>query len=204
MNASERRFDEALTDLWTRHTSPLKRDIWKKNGRPAPLTPKKRDSIISEMEALVETELLKSDHVKELLDSWEHKKQWHHKIGKPHLLSERTKLFKKWYDEHITTKNCVYIFWNESECLYVGRTINGSGRPTQHFTKDWCKKTTRIDIYGFERRTEVPRFECLKTHSCDPKHSEIKPSRHKYDKHCPICKDQKHISRTLKDILRFK
>jgi len=208
MNANERKFDAALAELWARKTYPLKQKIWKKQGRPSRLTGDNRAGLISDLVEVIEDEMLKSDEVKILFkkgpDGFQYKKQWHHRKGKPHGLLDKKKTFAKWYDDHITTTNCVYIFWNQKECLYVGRTENGSGRPTQHFAKKWCKKTTRIDVYGFDRRREIARFECLADHKYDPKYSKITPSHRRYYIRCPICKEQEHVSNTMRNILRFK
>ena len=57
---------------------------------------------------------------------------------------QKKQSFKKWYESKITTKNCVYAFWNGKRCLYVGRTLNGKGRPTSHFEKHWFGKATKV------------------------------------------------------------
>jgi hypothetical protein len=139
-----------------------------------------------------------------MLEDYDYKRQWHSKKGKGFGRTKKKQSFKKWYDKNITTRNCVYAFWNKSRCLYVGRTLNGKGRPTAHFEKYWFGRATRVDVYGFDRRRDVPRFECLLTHKRSPSKSKMKPAKKKYYSPCPVCVGKKFIGDEVRGIFQLR
>lgn len=201
---SRRKFENELDCLFKIRTHSLVSHYWPTKGATPKLTPSKIRNSIKNLQAIAEKELLSSRYGKELLAAYDNKKSWHTKRGKGWDRQTKKRTFKLWYDKNITTKNCVYVFWNNKRCLYIGRTLNGKGRPIAHFEKHWFNRATRIDIYGFERKRDVPRFECLLTHKCHPKHSKIRPSQKRYYSKCPICEGDKLIRNQVKYIFRMR
>lgn len=114
---------------------------------------------------------------------------------------EKKKLFKEKYDNKIKFKNCIYVFCNQNKALYVGRTVNGKGRPSSHFTDTRCIGTTNIKIYPTSKLSYVPRLECLAWHILKPNKNKNAPSKPKWSKKCPICHTQDFIKSELKRVL---
>src|ERR1022692_1716105 len=162
------RFENELSDLFRARTHSLRSYMWPSAGPAPTISPKKIGISIRRLQTIAETDYLKSKSARGILRSYDYKRQWHSKKGKGFGRPAKRRSFKRWYEKHITTKNCVYAFWNGSRSLYVGRPLNGKGRPTSHFEKHWFGQATRVDIVGFERKREVPRYECMLTHKYDP------------------------------------
>lgn len=158
---------------------------------------------IRRLRNIAENDYLKSRHARRLLKDYDYKRQWHSKKGKGFGREAKKQSFKRWYEKNITTENCVYAFWNGKRCLYVGRTLNGKGRPTSHFEKHWFGKATRVDVYGFDRRRDVLCFECLLTHRRNPS-SKIKPAKKKYYLLCPVCEGKDFIGDEVRWIFRLR
>jgi len=159
-----KQFESELQRLFRARTHELRNYMWPSSGMAPKLTTKRIKRTIIKLSNIAEADYLKSHDARNLLKSFDYKCQWHSKKGKGFGRIAKKRSFKDWYDKRITTKNCVYAIWNRSRCLYVGRTLNGKGRPTAHFEKHWFGKATRVDVFGFDRRRDVPRFECMMTH----------------------------------------
>jgi len=202
--AAARKFENELYDLFDARTHELRDYMWPVPGSAPKLTRKKVKRAIERMGDIAQTDYLKSRGARKLLNDYDHKRQWHSKKGKGFGRPAKKRSFKRWYEKTITTKNCVYAFWNKSRCLYVGRTLNGKGRPTSHFEKHWFGKATRVDVYGFTRRRDVPRFECMLTHRQWPSYSRMKPSSKKYYSVCPICEGRKFIGDQVRWLFRLR
>lgn len=199
-----RRFNNELKKLFDARTYQLKTNIWPGRGPVLKITKKKIRRSIAKLEDLAEIGLLRSKNCKHLLRDFDYKKQWHPKLGKGYGRFERKRRFKEWYERHIATQNCVYAFWSPHGCLYVGRTLNGKGRPSSHFEKYWFGKATRLDIYAFERKRDVPRFECMFTHRHGPSYSKIRPASKKFYSRCPICDVREQIRTDVKSLFRLR
>ena len=204
MSKAAKRFDGVLYDLFERRTHRLHTYMWPISGSAPQLKRKTVNSGIKRLQTIAEDDFLRSKHAKQLLNGFDYKRQWHAKMGKGFGLPAKKRSFKTWYESKITTKNCVYAFWRGKRCLYVGRTINGKGRPTAHFEKHWFAQATRLDVYGFDGRRDVPRFECLLTHKRTPMRSKMKPSQKKYYSRCPICEGKKFIQDEVRWIFRLR
>lgn len=204
-----REFDKKLHSLLKTRVYSLKARVWPRIGKPPQVTRSRLKKTIRELQDLATETLLKAESSKRIFSEYQHKKQWHLKRGKPLRKTAKKAAFKKWYEKHVTTRNCVYVFWqikrgNRPKCLYVGRTINGKHRPIAHFKRRWFGKATRIDVYGFDRKRGVPRFECMKTHRYNPTQSKIIPARKKYYARCPICETNRAIKSEIKDLFRLR
>src|SRR5258708_7965327 len=115
----------------------LRGEIWPMRGAAGKITKKKIRTSISRLQDIAQAAQLRAKHSKAILANYDYKKQWHPKRGKGFGRSAKRRHFKRWYENHITTQNCIYVFWSRSMCLYVGRTLNGKGRPSSHFEKHW-------------------------------------------------------------------
>jgi hypothetical protein len=172
-------------------------------GAAPQLTRKRVRRTIEKLQYIATADYFRSKEAKQLISSYDHKRQWHIK-GKGFGVRTKAKKFKSWYDKKIETKNCVYVFWKGSHCLYVGRTLSGKGRPTSHFQKYWFRAATRIDVYGFDRKRDVPRFECMATHYWEPAYSRVTPASKKYYSVCPVCKGRDFIGGQVKWLFRLR
>jgi hypothetical protein len=198
------RFDKELLKLFHARTHELKSYMWPTAGAAPQLTRERVRRTIKKLQAIALADYLRSKGAKELLGSYDDKRQWHSKKGKGFGARAKKKSFKRWYDNKITTKNCVYAFWKGPHCLYIGRTLSGKGRPTSHFEKYWFRSTTRVDIFAFDRKREVPQFECMLTHRWEPAYSRVTPASRKYYSVCPACKGKEHIKDQVKWLFRLR
>lgn len=204
MGSAQRQFDAELFRLFKIRSHPLRTYLWPTSGKPAQLTKKTLKRSIAKLQDIATDHYLSSREARRTLRSYDHKRQWHSKRNKGFGVRAKKKSFKDWYERKITTKNSVYAFWDTSKCLYIGRTLNGKGRPTSHFEKYWFRRVTRIDVFGFDRKRDVPRYECMLTHRWNPAYSRITPSMKKYYTRCPICEGRREISSGVKRIFRFR
>jgi hypothetical protein len=201
---SARLFDQEVAKLSRARTHSLRSAIWPSSGAAPQITPQKIRKTISKLQRLSQETILHSKAARKVFAGNDYKKQWHPKRGKGFGRYEKRKSFKRWYDHYITTLNCVYVFWQNNRCLYVGRTLNGKGRPTSHFEKHWFGRATRVDVYGFDRKRDVPRFECMFTHYHPPSYSRMKPASKKYYSHCPVCDANKLIRIEVRRLFRLR
>lgn len=201
---ASKRFDEELSTLFRARTHSLRDHFWPKVGKAPSLGRQQVSKSIRKLQGIAEAGALKSRPTREMLGAYDYKRQWHPKRGKGWGRPAKRTAFKDWYDKHITTKNCVYAFWNRKKCLYIGRTLNGKGRPTSHFDKHWFGKATRVDVYGFDRKRDVPRFECLLTHKHQPAYSRMRPASKKYYSQCVICAGDRLIRTEIKSLFRLR
>ena len=201
---SARAFDAEVLKLFMARTHGLRSTIWPTKGKAPVITRRRIRRTIDRLQHLAKDTLLHSKTAQKIFGSYDYKKQWHPKRGKGFNREEKRRSFKRWYDSHITTLNCVYVFWRKGRCLYVGRTLGGKGRPTNHFEKHWFGKATRVDVYGFDRKRDVPRFECMFTHYHYPLHSRIKAASKKYYSHCPVCDANREVRREVNKLFRLR
>lgn len=209
MSYATREFDRRLDRLFEHRTDWLRSLTRKmKPGAPPTFNRRKVERTINKLKELTAEALISSGMLKPLDDYWAIKKQWHIKKGKGWGAAAKRKAFRTWYERHITYRNCVYVFWKSTKgsrvCLYVGRTLNGHGRPSSHFEKKWFPQATRLDIYGSKVKRAVPAFECRMTHQRYPKHSKIKPSVRKYYSRCEICVAQRRVRKEVKKIFALR
>lgn len=126
------------------------------------------------------------------------KRKYYHNKG--HGYYNRRDKFKNWYENIIDYKYIIYIFWKNTKCLYVGRTGIGGSRPTKHLGTHRTQGWTRVTIYQVSSRSYLSQIECLAYHLYDPVHGLIIPSRTKWSKPCPLCKDLKDLKAEIYDI----
>jgi hypothetical protein len=201
---AQKLFENRLYLLFRIRTHPLRAYLWPTTGQAPQLTKKRLRRHITKLQEIAGDDYLASREAKRVFGSYDYKRQWHSKRNKGFGVSAKKKSFKNWYERNITTKNSVYVFWDKSKCLYVGRTLNGKGRPTSHFEKYWFRRATRVDVFSFDRKRDVPKYECVLTHRWNPAYSKITPSRKRYYTACPICDGRRYISRSLTSLFRFR
>jgi hypothetical protein len=199
-----KKFDTELVELFRDRTHALRAQIWLAPGAVATVTKTRIQKSIEKLQDIAETAALRSRASMRIFRDYDYKRQWHPKKNKGFGRAAKRRTFKAWYDQHITTKNCVYVFWKGKRCLYVGRTLNGKGRPSSHFEKHWFSQATRIDVYAFDRKRSVPRFECMLTHRHAPSYSRMKPASKKFYTRCPVCEMRQHIRNEVKSLFRLK
>ncbi len=147
-------------------------------GKGITITPKKvfdkRERIkwIDKLKKLAQN-CVEGDYAKEEFNALIYKKkQWQCTRNKGWNRKDKKKHFDTWFARHIPYKNCIYIFWKGRKAEYVGRTLNGKGRPQSHFSTFWFNGITRIDIYSTSRASQVPKLECLAIHRFKPRRNE--------------------------------
>jgi hypothetical protein len=199
-----KKFDAELERLFDARMYNLRSEIWSARGAVPKITKAKIQNSISKLQNVAEEALLASRPSKKVFAGYDYKRQWHPKKNKGFGRPAKRASFKRWYEENITTKNCVYVFWQKKKCLYIGRTLNGKGRPTNHFDKHWFGHATRIDIYAFDRKRGVPRFECMLTHRWTPSYSRMKPASKKFYTRCSVCDVRGDIKSEVKSLFRLK
>ena len=132
------------------------------------------------------------------------RKSWHVKRGKGRRFDQRQRRFEDWYDMHIESQSCVYVFWARRRCIYVGKTTRGGGRPSSHFDRTWFTPVTRVDVYETRGKRALPALECLAIHRFQPLRNKIKAQGRKWTRKCPLCKLHKDIQAELNDIFRLR
>lgn len=137
----------------------------------------------------------------ELVDE---KWQWHVTPSKGWGWREKREIFNDWFEDNIPYPNCVYIFWGDGICRYVGRTRGGRDRPRSYFEKRWFPRVKRIDIYSTRRPSELPKLECLAIHRFEPTYNRRLASTRKWTKRCPVCELHDSIRYELRDIFGIR
>ena len=108
--ANARKFDRELNKLIRARTDPIKSTVWPRRGPNPNLTRRKIARTIETLESVVEHEMLRQKHAKDILRQYNYKRQWHPKRGKGVGVQNKRRHFKDWYEKKITTRNCVYAF----------------------------------------------------------------------------------------------
>lgn len=183
-----------IRTYWLQHlisgNSPGKRPI---------LTRKQVDCTVSRLQA-ISTEAL----IKRLARSWfsefsQEKRTWRVTSRKGWGREEKKKNFRKWYQAHIGAGGCVYAFWNQSKCVYIGRTGKGGSRPSEHFVKFWFSRISRIDVYEVKAKRPLSGLECLAIHRFRPSENKQETQRT-----CPLCRNHRRIKTEITAIFHLR
>lgn len=169
-------FEKELQKLLRARTHVIISDVGARRGAAPTFTKKTVRKSIKRLQGLAQSAMLRSSTTDKVLFGYDARKQWRITRSKGRGRSAKRKSFKRWYDKHFKSKNCVYAFWSKKRCIYVGRTLNGKGRPSSHFEKHWFGLVRWIDIFSFNGKRLVPQFECVYTHKHEPSHSKITPA----------------------------
>lgn len=202
--ALNNQFRKRLGKLFDRRTDWLCSVFKKaKPGRPQTINRQHIDDAIDELQELASAGLADAYARKEFERSAKGRKSWHVKRGKGRGVRTKKMAFAKWYGSVFGNSSCVYVCWKGTTCEYVGKSLNGGGRPSSHFDKFWFPGVTRVDIYEATPRN-LPAMECLAIHRFRPRRNRFKASAHKWTKHCDMCSLHKDIEEELRTIFRLR
>lgn len=127
------------------------------------------------------------------------KRSWRVTKRKGWGCDEKKKSFQGWYKHQIGIAGCVYIFWKDRKCIYVGKTGRGGSRPSDHFYKFWFSGITRIDIYEVRHKRPLSALECLAIHRFRPSRNKLKT-----DRNCPLCRIHRRMKSELGAIFHLR
>jgi hypothetical protein len=202
---AQKQFEQELDRVFKERTHWLRQAVvGARPGKPPTFDKSKLSKRIEKLQ-FIASQCLVDEVVRSEFDRLvNEKRQWHPKRGKGKGIEEKKRSFDDWFDLSILFPNYVYIFWADSNCKYVGRSVRGKGRPQQHFEKYWFAPVTRIDVYSTSKASEVPKLECLAIHRFNPSENKKCAAMRKWSKKCPICSVNKLIKDELCNIFRFK
>lgn len=203
--ARANQFKKELENLFARRASNLIRLLEKpKRGITKSIKKTHVRRAIKRLQKLASDALAKDLAKKEFENGVRKRKSWKVSITKGWGYKNKKKTFKKWYLNHINTRNCIYVFWKKRKCIYVGKTVSGPGRITSHFVKRWFSGVTRIDVYESRGKRYLPALECIAIHRFQPKENASKAETKKWTRKCPLCEIHKNIEYELKSIFRLR
>ena len=129
---------------------------------------------------------------------------WRIGPGKGWTRDAKKKEFLRWYKSTVRHRYCIYVFWADSTCLYVGQSTTGGGRVAAHFKEWWFSQASRIDVYPARASGSLPMLECLGIHWLHPKHNKIRAARRRWTRRCQICDLQRDIELEVRYIFRMR
>lgn len=190
-----------LDKLYKVRTNWLRSKVFgSRPGKPPKMTRAKINRSIARLQSIA-SEAVAEDFARTVFNREDvSKKQWHPKRGKGWSRDAKKKNFKAWYQENFGGALCVYVFWNNRRCLYVGKSTKGKSRPANHFEKHWFNSTTRIDIYSVTGIRVLPKLECLAIHHFQPLHNKQRAETKKWTSKCPLCELHQDIESEMHDI----
>ncbi len=173
-------------------------------GPPAKLKRRHLERAVAKLQGIAAEAFATALARKEFKRSVRQRKSWHAKRGKGFRFEQRQRAFNQWYDDHITSQSCIYVFWARWRCVYVGRTTRGGRRPSSHFDRAWFRPVTRVDVYETTGRRVLPALECLAIHRFQPVRNKFRAQERRWTRKCPLCALHRDIERELRDIFRFR
>ena len=197
------KFENALDELFQKRTYWLRSAIGsKKPGHPPKITRKFVNNGISNLQEIASHALANKLAKLEFDKYIRGKRAWH---IKGHGIEKKKSLFEEWFiKEFPNLINCIYVFWGNEKCIYVGRTGIGGSRPSSHFIKFWFKDAKRIDIFPSKSASQTPKLECLAIHHFEPVRNKKKAATKKWTKECPLCVIHKNIEEESRKIFKLK
>lgn len=198
-------FERGLDSLFRRYTEKLRRTAGKLSRGPLPKVDRNRvEKAIEHLVTIASTAELRSKGCDTFENIISEKRQWHPKRGKGWGLDAKKRAFQSWYGSNINARNCVYIFWAERKCMYVGRTGASGCRPQAHFEKYWFSNVTRIDTYIVENNRYLPMAECIAIHRFRPMKNKVKSAQQKWRSSCPVCAKEVQVRKQLKQLFPLR
>lgn len=197
-------FNRKLDSLFRTRTDWLRHRIGHpRKGKTPVFNRKRRERGIKRLIDIASKALIAECTQKEFLHRVEKRRRWYpkkHKTGR----DAKKLAFKKWYDGKFKKESCIYIFWANGKCLYVGKTGRGPGRIVDHFEKYWFSRVTRIDVYMAHGKKDLPSLECLAIHRFKPKENDMKAAKKKGAAKCILCISTRQIRGELRRIFPLK
>jgi hypothetical protein len=207
MIRSQSEFNRKLDRLYQIRTDKLRHIIGPgRKGKSPTFDRELLDKKIEELKEIASRARVHKSYRKEFHNRVEKKKSWHITGGKGFKLEEKEASFKEWYEENFYPhRTCIYIFWKNRKCLYVGKTERAPGRIISHIYSKRIGNPTRIDVYLSRGKSDLPILECLAIHKFGPtKNRTEKSPKRKYSAKCPICTTNRKIHRELHRVFVFK
>lgn len=166
--AFPKRFERELDKLFRQRTHWLRSELGlTKPGKPPVFDRTKVDKGISKLQSIVSDAFARTLAKTEFEKHAIIRKTWH---IKGHGYKDKKKQFDNWFAREFDKRDgCVYVFWGNHRCIYVGRTGKGGGRPSQHFKEIWLPQSKRVTIYPVKSKSHIPKLECLAIHRFQPK-----------------------------------
>src|SRR3989338_1802210 len=196
-------FENALDKMFKKRTYWLRSAIGSREPGPPPKITKKfvKNGILNLQE--IASNVLADKLAKSEFAEYTHKKRaWH---IKGYGVDEEKSLFETWFQKEFPKqKDCIYVFWGDRKCIYVGRTGGGGSRPSAHFIKFLFKDIKLVDIYLSTSASQKPKLECLAIHHFEPVRNRKKSATKKWTKKCPLCTIHKNIEKELLEIFRLR
>jgi len=203
--SKEAEFLRQLNDLHAKRTDWLRHCL--SRGRPGPPSKFSRKTVnkaIESLQAIASDALAKNLAKTEFFDRVEERRRWHNRKKKGWGRDAKKKNFKIWYRAKVRHKRCIYAFWAEDRCLYVGKSTTGAGRVASHFKEYWFSRATRIDVYAVTLDRDLPILECLGIHRFQPSYNKSRAEEKKWTPKCPLCKLHRDIESELRSIYRLR
>ena len=198
-------FEDELDELFRARTHWIRTTVrGGKAGRPPIFDRHKVTKVIESLQDHASICLAKDCAQYEFEKLVNKKRGWHVTASKGWGRDAKRRNFDTWFERKIPFRNCIYLFWADSTCLYVGRTVHGKGRPQAHFEKYWFSRVSRIDVYSTSKASEVPKLECLAIHRFNPTENRRKASKKKWTQKCPVCEVHQWIHDELRDIFALR
>lgn len=195
-------FRSILDKLFRRRTHWLRSIPGGRNpGAPPKFGRREREQAIKKLQGIASASLATKLAKAKFSDAAAEKKSWQVKGRGDKARKAR---FSEWFEKHVSYRSFIYVFWKRGKCIYVGKTRNGVGRPSEHFEKKWFNGITRIDLYGLRGRRSLPALECLAIHRFQPLKNKNRAQTAKWTKRCPLCKIHKFIASELRSIFALR
>ena len=188
MPSAQAEFNRELDELYKIRTDWLRHILGESRKGPEPIFDRKRVNRAIRRLQKIASETLAKDYAEfEFSGRVEKKSSWHITRAKGFDRDTKKRSFNKWYEKKFRHHNCIYTFWGDSRCLYIGKTEKGARRITSHFDKHWFNQATRIDVYLPSGVRDLPILECLAIHRFKPKYNKTRAEEKKYAAICPLC-----------------
>ena len=198
-------FRRELDALYERRTDWLRHCLTGgRPGRPPKFSRKTLNEAIRRLQSIASDALATSLAKTEFSDRVEEKHRWLVRNTKGWGRDAKQKTFKQWYRKNVRHRRCIYVFWEEDRCLYVGKSTGGGGRIGSHFREYWFGRATRIDVYTVRGKRDLPILECLGIHRFQPAYNKSKAEEKKWTAKCPLCKLHRDIDAELRSVYRLR
>ena len=198
-------FQDELAQLFEMRTRWLRNAL---GGGPPGRIPKfSRETVnraISRMQETATEALARSAAREALHLRAEPKISWQIGPGKGRTRELKKKEFLRWYKSAVRHRYCIYMYWADAICIYVGQSATGGGRVAAHFMEWWFSQASRIDVYPVRTSGYLPMLECLGIHWLRPKYNKIRAARRKWTRRCRICDLQRDIEVEVRYIFRMR
>lgn len=196
----KKEFDKGLNDLWQYYRGNFLRILEGLHRKK--MSRKKREKKIHRLLELAIERMVRNNNIKKEFNQTA-KKIKRLEIPKGNFQKRFGRFFQRAVSR-IHNRKFIYIFWGrEKRCLYVGKSTTGTGRLRGYRRSIIFREATRAEIRVPVSRG-LDKLECMAIHILKPKYNEITPTKTKYTRKCPICKNAKRIKKELRSVFAIK